>query len=60
MHLCCRYMATASQTVEVYDESGAVSAGPTFSTKMLHAFLPPVDVELSVQFGGHTEAGSDS
>lgn len=27
--------------------------------QMLHAFLPPVDVELSVQFGGHTEAGSD-
>jgi hypothetical protein len=27
--------------------------------QMLHAFLPPVDVELSVQFGGHTETGSD-
>jgi hypothetical protein len=27
--------------------------------QMLHAFMPAVDVELSVQYGGATEAGSD-
>lgn len=26
---------------------------------MLHAFLPPVDVELSLTYGGHTDAQSD-
>lgn len=27
--------------------------------QMLHAFMDPVDVEITVQFGGHTEAGSE-
>eukprot|EP00775_Hariotina_reticulata_P007054 gene7054-7268_t len=31
----------------------------TFQTKLLHAFLPPVDMELSVEIGGALEKGSD-
>lgn len=54
-----RYIAAATQTVEVPDESGAATSRATFRTKMLHAFLPPVEVELSLQFGGHTDTGSD-
>lgn len=54
-----RYIATAAQTVEVLDESGTATPSATFRTKMLHAFLPPVEVELSLQFGGHTDTGSD-
>lgn len=30
-----------------------------FLLQMSHAFLPPVDVELSLTFGGHTDAHSD-
>jgi hypothetical protein len=35
------------------------STAPTLKTKMLHGFMPPVDVELSVEFGGAMEAGSE-
>jgi hypothetical protein len=52
-------MAAAAQTVEVLDGTGAATPSATFRTKMLHAFLLPVEVELSLQFGGHTDTGSD-
>jgi hypothetical protein len=46
-------------SVQAADQQHTTKIAAALSLQMLHAFLPAVDVELSVYFGGATEPGSD-
>lgn len=64
----CSYLSTALREVSKQyhdvaslevDEVASEPEDTTFVAQVIHGYLPPVDVELSVEFGGVTQGQSD-
>jgi hypothetical protein len=57
--VCCRFIGEACRNSCEAMAAGAVAEVPTMQAQLVHAHLPPVNVELSINFGGALDGQGD-